>query len=254
MKVLAVVQARMGSKGLPNKSFRKLLGKVVICYSIEAALEAETVDRIVVSTDAAHLRETCEDYGVDFIQRPEALLGDRVQMDDILRHAVREMEKCYDYRPDIVVMLYGNIPVRAKGIIDRAVRHLIETGADSVQTFSPIGKLHPYWLYKLEGDKASKYIPNNIYRRQDLPPVYMIDAAVGVMTYDSLMRAEGNPDPHAFWGADRRGIVQNEGETVDVDTMRDLLLAEAILRERQLQNEQEDEVEAAAPAPQEVSR
>ena len=124
------------------------------------------------------------------------------------------------------------MPVWAEGIIDKTIEHLEKTGADSVQTISPVGKFHPYWLYNMEGDRISKYVDNTIYRRQELPPVYTIDSAVGVMKIEALEAAEGNDDPHAFWGDDRRGIEQAPHETVDIDTFRDLLVAEAALREK----------------------
>jgi len=85
-------------------------------------------------------------------------------------------------------------------------------------------------MSKLEGDQLIKYIDNKMHRRQDLPKLYTIDGAVGVVKYETLMRAEGNSDPHAFWGRDRRGLVQDAHETVDIDNLLDFYMAEAVLR------------------------
>ncbi len=234
MNILGIIPARGGSKGLPGKNFRNLLGKPVICYTIEAALAAKRLTRIIVSSDEKQAEEISRSYGIERLPRPEELASDTARVDDVMRQCCRELERREGYRPDIVVLLYANIPVRAEGIIDKAVEHLIQTGADSVQTFSRLGMLkhHPFWLYKLNGDKAEKFTPNNIYRRQELPPVYSIDAAVGVVTYESLMESENKDNPHAFWGEDRRGVVQEEGETVDIDTMDDLLRAETLLKNK----------------------
>ena len=235
MNIMAIIPARRGSRGLPGKNVRDLMGQAVLCYSIEDALAAELVDRVVVTTDDAQARDICrDDYSnsVTVIDRPGELADDTARVDDAMRHCCRQMEAQYDYCADIIVLLYANVPVRAEGIIDRAVEHLIKTGADSVQTLAEVGKYHPYWLYQLDGDRAAKYIDNQMYQRQDLPPLYFIDSAVAVVKREALMRAEGSVDPHAFWGKDRRGITQQPHETVDIDTFRDFRIAEAALAER----------------------
>lgn len=234
MNVLGIIPARGGSKGLPGKNFRNLLGKPVICYTIEAALAAGRLTRVIVSSDEPQAGEICRRYGIERLARPAELATDTARVDDVMRQCCRELERREGYRPDLVVLLYANIPVRAEGIIDKAIEHLVQTGADSVQTFARLGKLkhHPFWLYKLNGDRAEKFTHNDIYRRQELPPVYSIDAAAGVVTYQSLMNSEGRDNPHAFWGDDRRGIVQEEGETVDIDTMDDLRRAETLLQNK----------------------
>jgi len=218
VKVMAIIPARAHSSGVPGKNFRILLGKTVIGYTIEAAQAAESVDRIVVTTDV--------------VQRPSELAGGDARVDDALRHCCDQVEQGDGYRPDVVVMLYANVPVRAEGIIDKAVAKLIETGCDSVQTLEPVGRYHPYWLQELDGDHMNKFIDNQVYRRQDLPQVYALDGCLGVVTYQCLFQAAGATDPHAFWGGDRRAIVQNEHDTVDIDALRDFFIAEAALREK----------------------
>jgi len=238
VNILGIVPARGGSQGVPGKNVRKLLGKPVISYTLDTALASSRLDRIVVTSDDPQVKAICREHyheRVTLIDRPDKLAGDTARIDDVMRHACRELERLDDYHPDIVVLLYANVPVRAEGIIDRATDHLITTGADSVQTLAPVGKFHPFWLYRLEGDKATKYIDNTVFQRQDLPPLYTIDGAVGVVRYTVLTASAGSPDPHAFWGTDRRGFVQSAWETVDIDTFRDLYLAETVLREKQLQ-------------------
>jgi len=233
MKTLIVIAARGGSQGVPQKCARELMGKPVLGYTIEAALKVKKIDCIAVTTEDGKLQEIARRYPVTVVERPSELASDTARIDDALRHCCDKLAKQENYVPELVVLLYGNIPVRAEGIIDRAVEHMIKTGADSVQSLASVGKFHPYWLYRLNGDKAEKYIDNQVYQRQDLPELYMIDGAVGVMKYDSLISAQGNDDPHAFWGRDRRGLVQEAHETVDIDNYRDFYLAESILRQRQ---------------------
>lgn len=236
MKVLAIITARANSRGVPGKNIRMLLDKPVIAYTMEAALAAQRVDRVVVSTDDPRIEPLCQQHQIPLINRPPELAGDTSPIDDALRHVCTHLDHTEGYRPDAVVLLYANVPIRAEGIIDRAIHELERTQADSIQSFSPVGKFHPFWLYQIDAEgRANKYIENTIYRRQELPPVYSIDGAVAVIRYECLMRAAGNPDHHAFWGQDRRGITQPSGQTVDIDSDIDFFLAEAILRHRQTQ-------------------
>ncbi len=236
MNVLGIIPARGGSRGVPGKNVRKVLGKPVIRYTIDTAMESMFINELAVTTDDEQIKSICREhyrYQVKVIDRPTELAADKARVDDAMRHCCEVMERDHQFKTDIVVLLYGNVPVRSEGIIDKAINYLIETGAHSVQTITPIGKFHPYWLYRMEGDRIIKDIDNNVYRRQDLPPKYAIDSAVGVVRYEVLMAAEGDSDPHAFWGIDRRGIVQQAEETVDIDAFHDLYVAEAILREKQ---------------------
>ena len=238
IKVMGIIPARAGSRQVPGKNIRQLLNKPVVSYTLEAALAAERLDRVVVTTDDGFVKQIGEEFGVAVIDRPADLATDQARMDEVMRHCCEQMEAIHGYRPDVVVLLYANIPVRAEGVIDRVVEKLAVTGADSVQTMSPVGKFHPYWLYQLDEDKAKVYIPNTVDHRQDLPGLFAIDGAVGAVTYESLIRAEGSEDPHAFWGEDRRGLVQEAHETVDIDSLRDFYLAEAVLRCKNIATEE----------------
>ena len=234
MKTLAIIPARAGSRGVPRKNIRDLLDKPVISYTIEAALAAKKVDQIVITTDDVEVKAIGKDYDIEVIDRPKKLADDTARIDDVMRHACAEFHAT-DRQPDIVVLLYANIPIRADGVIDRTIDKLIATGSDSVQTMSPVGKFHPYWLYHIDRDKASVYIENQVDRRQNLPPLYYVDGAVGATQYDCLMSAEQHSDPHAFWGTNRRALIQQAHETVDIDSLRDFYLAEAVLREKAAQ-------------------
>ena len=148
-------------------------------------------------------------------------------------HAVLLWEHQHGQQADAVVLLYGNIPVRAPDVIDRALAHLESSGGSSVRTVAPIGKHHPDWLHKLSDDRLIQYRTNSIYRRQDLEPLYYHDGAVAAVTRQALFDAEKTPaDKQAFWGSDRRAIIQRPEDAVDVDEPFDLLLAEAVLRGR----------------------
>jgi CMP-N-acetylneuraminic acid synthetase len=133
---------------------------------------------------------------------------------------------------DIIVILYGNVPVRPADLADRAVARLRETGADSVQSYYRVGKTHPYWMSRLDdAGRVAQFIENRVYRRQELPPLFMPDGGAIAVRRASLFDVREG-EPHAFFGQDRRGIETREGEVVDVDTALDLAVAEAILAPR----------------------
>lgn len=231
-KVLGVVLARAGSKGLSDKHLRPLLGRPLIEYTFEHAKASCLLTRVVVSSDSVPVLEMAGRYGFSTLVRPSELCTDTASVQDVMLHATREMTR-QGFEPDAVVVLYGNVPVRGRGVIDRAIEHWQKTGCDSVRSFCPVGKWHPAWMSRLEQDRVVALHPGSIHRRQDLEPLYLHDGAVVVMSRESLERGLKNPqDPHAMFGVDRRAIYTDIGETIEVDHLRDLYWAEAALRER----------------------
>ena len=232
--ILAVVMARGGSVGLRRKSLRPLLGRPVLTYTFDHVRASKLITRTVVSSDDAAILALAKQEGVEALQRPAELATATAATDPVLRHAVRALYPRSSGKPFAIVMLYGNVPIRANQMIDRCVSLLLESGADSVQTIAPVGKFHPYWMFDRAADgRIAKHVSNNVYRRQDLPPLYSPTGAVYVMKTDVLMAADGNSDPHAFLGKDRRGLVVAAEDSVDIDSEKDLFVAEALLRSKE---------------------
>lgn len=232
MNTLAVIIARAGSKGLPNKAMQPLGGKPLIVRTIEHALGSKRVDAISLTSDSPEILEVGRSFGVHCYDRPEEICNDSATIDSAVRHGVECWEGETGHTCRYVAILYGNIALRPADLTDRAVQKLIETEADSVQSVYNVGKMHPLWMKKLGGtfgDVLEMYEDNQIYRRQDLPPVYMLDAGVLAVTRESLFDIDP-AEPHRFLGTDRRAVVTRAGDVVDVDTPLDLALAEAILK------------------------
>jgi len=231
--ILAVIMARGGSVGLPGKALRPLLGRPVLTYTFDHVRECKLITRTVVSSDDRNILALAETEGFETIQRPAELATATSATDPVLRHAVQTLETRNPKleTPSAVVMLYGNVPIRRHKMIDRCIQMLLETHADSVQTIAPVGKMHPYWMFDLDAQNhIKKHIPNNIFRRQDLPPLYSPTGAVYAIRTEVLMSAENAQDPHAFLGTDRRGLLVAPEDSVDIDTEKDLFIAEAMLR------------------------
>jgi len=234
MNTLGIILARAGSMGLKNKHMLPLLGKPVISYTFDHARAARRLDRVIVSSDCPQILKLARQHGLDTVRRPEHLATSDASVQDVMLHAMRAVEADESFQSDAVVVLYGNVPVRGAGVIDHAIEMLEETGCDSVRSFCPVGKWHPGWMCTLDGDHVTALRPGSIHRRQDLTPTFLHDGGVVAVSRGSLLRGEVMPhDPHAFFGVDRRGIETEMGETIEIDHVRDLYWAEAVLRDRE---------------------
>jgi CMP-N,N'-diacetyllegionaminic acid synthase len=236
MNVLGVVLARAGSVGLKNKHLLPLLGRPVVCYTLEHAKQSRLLNKTVVSSDSRDVLNLAAEAGLETIARPANLATEDASVQDVLLHALQMVESTGRFTADAIVTLYGNVPVRGDGVIDRAIAVLQSSGCDSVRSFRPVGKFHPDWMSRIENDRVIPTNPNSIHRRQDLEPLYIHDGAVVAVTRKALLRARDNPqDPHAFFGEDRRAILTSASETVEIDQLMDFFLTEAILRHQQTQ-------------------
>jgi N-acylneuraminate cytidylyltransferase len=228
---LAVILARAGSQGLPTKNAMPVAGKPMLSWTIEHALGAQSLDQVVLSTDGAELAEIGRGKGVAVIERPPSLASETATVDAAARHAVQCVESDDRCKYRMVTILYANVPVRPGDLTDRALAKLEETGADSVQSVTPVGTSHPYWMKQMggeAGDAVAQWTPNQVYRRQDLPAAYLLNGGVLAVTRQSLFRKVPG-QPHAFLGDDQRAVVTEAGEVVDVDTELDRRFAETIL-------------------------
>lgn len=232
-RATAIILARAGSKGVPGKNTARIAGRPCIEWTILAARAARAVSRIVVSSDDNAALRLARRHKCETVQRPPALAGDTATIDAAARHACETLGLAGP-----IVILYANVPIRPPTLIDDAVRLLARSDADSVQSYAPVGKFHPWWTARVNG-QTGQVLPwegdvlnHGVFRRQDLPPAHIPDGGVIAVTLDALMlRLPGVPDgPHAFFGRDRRGIVNPEGSVVDIDAPTDLLVAHAMLK------------------------
>jgi N-acylneuraminate cytidylyltransferase len=239
---IAIILARAGSKGVPGKNVAPVAGKPCVRWTIEAALAARSVAAVLVSSDDPRVLDLASAMGCAALDRPAELASDSARIDDAARHALDRWSALAGaavepQRP--IVILYANAPVRPEGLIDRAVDLLLRSGCDSVQSYAPVGKFHPWWTARLDEHGQvrpwqGEVLNHAVFRRQDLPPAHIPDGGVIACTARALRLLVPGvaPGPHAFFGLDRRGITNPEGAVVDIDSQVDLLVADALLRER----------------------
>jgi|CXWL01.1.fsa_nt_gi phosphoglycerate dehydrogenase-like enzyme/CMP-N-acetylneuraminic acid synthetase len=235
-KVLAVIQARGGSKGIPKKNIYPLDGHPLIAYTIAAARASKYVDELVVTTDSEEIAEASRAYGASVpFMRPAELAGDTVVSVDSLHHAALESEKHFGGRFDIVIELPCVAPLRTAEDIDGALEKLVTTGANSVISMANTGEKHPVRLKRLVNDQITDFCkeypePAKGSRRQDLEPCYIRNGAIYSMTRDTLI------DLFSRHGPDSRPYVMPEERSVNVDGWMDLRIVELMIKDGQCGN------------------
>src|SRR4030095_5865282 len=149
MQTLGIIIARPGSLGLKNKHLLPLLGRPVISYTFDHARQSRLITRTVVTSDSPEILKLASEAKLEVILRPPALATEEGSVQSVLLHALDAAEANTDFRADVIAALYGNVPVRGEGVIDRAIALLHSTGCDSVRSFCPVGKFPPAWMSRL---------------------------------------------------------------------------------------------------------
>jgi CMP-N,N'-diacetyllegionaminic acid synthase len=184
--VLGVVTARAGSKGIPGKNTKRLAGKPLIAYTIEAALASGAFDRLILSTDDEDAARIARELGVEVpFTRPAALCGDDAPHLPVMQHAVAWMRDEQRYEPDWVMILMPTSPLRRPVHIVESIALAIESGADSVVSVDEMpAHFHPMRAVTIDGEGWARLLIGNRpvrqrpVRRQDLPKTWVFNGAI----------------------------------------------------------------------------
>jgi CMP-N-acetylneuraminic acid synthetase len=231
-RILAVVPARGGSRGVQLKNLHELAGVPLIVHTARVIQETGVVDRAVVSTDHAGTKAVAEGCGLSapFV-RPAALSGDLVGDLEVLQHAVHAIEALDGLRYDIVLMLQPTSPLRRAEHLRAAVQTLVDGSWDSVWSVSPTDlKYHPLKQLTLAPDQTLAYFDERgraIIARQQLLPVYHRNGAVYAFTRRCLI------EQGTIMGWRSTAIVIDE-PMISIDTLADFASVEALLAQRKL--------------------
>jgi CMP-N-acetylneuraminic acid synthetase len=192
------VTARGGSKTLPGKNLKLLAGKPLIAYTIEAALQSEALDRLILTTDDPAIADVALACGCEVpFMRPPELARDETLHLPVVEHAARWMVEHADYRPDAVMTLQPTSPLRQPEDIRGAIELLERSGADSVLSVSEVpAHAHPMRTLRLDANDNAVLFVNGepvrrrINRRQDLPPAWLMNGAIYVCLTRVLLSNE----------------------------------------------------------------
>jgi len=229
-KVLGVILARGGSKGIPKKNIVNINGKPLISYTIEAALSTNIFSNFIVSTDDNKIAEISSKYGAEVpFMRPSNLSRDEVWSRDALKHAVINCESFYNTKYDYIIELPCIAPLRKSNHIVEAFKKLVSTGADSVISVCQMGDKHPVRMKKIINDCivdfSKEFTEGESSRRQDLAPCYIRNGAIYAMTRDCIINQFSRN------GKISRPYLMDDFSSVNIDTFIDLKLAEILIKE-----------------------
>ena len=226
-KILAIIPARGGSKGVPRKNIKMLAGKPLIAWAIEEAKKSKLIDMCIVSTEDQEIKSVAEKWGgnVPFMRPMELAQDDTPGIEPVL-HALKMMPG-YDY----IVLLQATSPLRTVEDIDGAIAYCLDKSYESCVSVTEV-EHSPYWMYQMDKQKHLQPIlkieKEKSYQRQKLPKVYQLNGAVYVVSVEFVQRER------EFIGEETVGYVMPQERSYDIDTMMDFEVAEVLMNCRSM--------------------
>ena len=232
-KILAVIPARGGSKGVPRKNIIEVGGHPLIKYTIDCGKNSKYLDRTVISTEDLLIKRVAEENGGDVpFLRPKELAEDTSKTIDCIVHAVntlKSMGEEYDY----VIILQNTVPLRKSWHVDEAIEMIVDSSERSLVSISEVDE-HPILMRTLNEDKTVKNLlqMNSTMRRQDFPKFYKVDGAIYIQKLDK----DFNLDTSLNDG--KLGYIMERKYSTDIDNYLDIKIIEYYL-----EKEKEEEAE-----------
>lgn len=223
-KVLGIIPARGGSKTLPRKNIKLLAGKPLIAWTIEEAQKSQYIDRLIISSEDLEIIQVAKEWGgeVPFV-RPKELAEDETPGIDPVIHALNNIGENFEY----VVLLQPTSPLRTVADIDGGIRCCLSHEAPVCVSVSLADK-SPYWMYTLNAQQKMRVLLPSVKlidRRQNLPPVYVLNGAVYVAQSTYLMKAK------SFMTEETVAYIMPAERSWDIDDEMDFVICE-LFKER----------------------
>lgn len=223
VKLLGLIPARGGSKGIPRKNIKLMAGKPLIAWTIEAALKSSRLASIVVSTDDQEISDVARSHGAEVpFMRPSVLAQDDTPGVDPVLHALEALPEF-----DAVLLMQPTSPLRTVDDIEGCIQFAERTEAGCVVSVAQPTQ-HPYWMYRIDADQHLRpfVAAEHVTSRQELPPIYIANGAL------YFARREWLQSRRTFIAADTFGYVMPAERSVDLDSPLDWKLVELLLKER----------------------
>lgn len=235
-KILAIIPARGGSKGISKKNIKILAGKPLIAYSIKEAKKSRYIKRIITSTDDKEIAKIAKKYGAETpFLRPKELALDAAPDLPVFQHCLKWLKDNENFEPDIIVHLRPTAPLRRVEHIDFGIEVMLKNikKADSVRSVTKVDS-HPLKMWRLKNNRLSPFIPLKVYKikeaynmpRQKLPSAYIQNGSVDVIKRETIMEKNSMTGNNIF------GFKMKEEESVNIDNILDFMLAEILMKKR----------------------
>lgn len=232
MKVLAIIPARGGSKGLPRKNIVNLAGKPLIAYSIEAALNSKYITKTVVSSEDDEILDVAKSFGAQTLKRDETLAQDDVKTEPVLLDVLEKLDESFDY----MILLQATSPLRTAQHIDEAMKQMLEQKAEAlISVYEPSHSALKAFM--VDENSCLKGIVNDEYPfspRQLLPKTYYPNGAIYIIDTKEFMKNKSLfiKEKTAFY-------LMDECLSLDIDTQKDLEVVEMHLKSKEKRNDSE---------------
>ncbi len=229
MKILAMIPARGGSKGIPGKNIKELHGKPLIAYTCEAALASTKIDRVICSTDSEEIAAVAKSNGVDSpFMRPAEHATDTSPAINGMVHALKKLEEDEGYVPDALLYLQTTSPLRTAKHIDEAISLFEKEDPDSLVSVQDVPHcFNPVSVLKIENGRLQPFLENQgdkILRRQDKPRVYARNGPAIL-----LMRRNQLLERGTLYGPHNVPYLMSAEDSFDIDTMFDWQMVELMM-------------------------
>ena len=228
MKILGIIPARSGSKGIPNKNIVDFSEKPLIAWTIKAALESNSIDKIIVSTDSQRIAEISTSYGAEVpFLRPSNLSEDDSTAIDVDIHAIEWLENNENFHAKYIVHLQPTSPFRKAEDIRNAIDLAIKKKADSVVSLCAVTE-HPYWMKQVNEDgKITNFLNDKqINNRQQLPIVNRLNGAIYIARTDLLR------EKRTWFFEQTYAYIMSRQSSIDIDEPYDLKIARLLIAEK----------------------
>jgi CMP-N-acetylneuraminic acid synthetase len=227
LKILAVIPARGGSKGVPRKNLKKISGKSLLQWAIERSNKSKFIDRLIISSEDIEIIEESKKFGCEVpFKRPDYLARDESSTNDVILHA---LENINGY--DIVLCLQVTSPLVETEDIDLAIKACVDSDSKACISAS-IPEKSPYWMFKLNNKMVDPIFGESYFnkRRQDLPEVFIPNGAVYVAYSDWFKNNK------SFYSKETTVHIMSREKSFDLDTELDFLLVETYLKQKSNNN------------------
>jgi CMP-N,N'-diacetyllegionaminic acid synthase len=216
-RICAVIPAKAVSKRIPGKNLKDLAGKPMLAYILETAQKAAGIDKVFVTTESDEIERVAEAYGAEVLRRPVELTEDAVTTQQVLAHAIAELEK-REYTPDYILLLYPTSPLLKRERIEEAVRIALANDSDSV--VSGVYDKGHYW--KQGADGWRRLYPVELVNSQQQEPLFKENGAL-YLTKTPILKQQLVADTTDI-------LLMQPDETIDVDYPEDFAAVEKILQ------------------------
>ncbi|MBN4081843.1 acylneuraminate cytidylyltransferase family protein [bacterium AH-315-C07] len=225
-KTLYLITARGGSKGLPGKNKKELLGKPLVAWSIEQAQNSRFAADVIVSTDSEEIAEICREYGAEVpFLRPEQLASDEASSIDVVLHAIEFLEGI-GRKYDLIGLIEPTSPLRDSEDLDKATELLLLTeGAESVVSVCLAKAVHPHYLLEMDSQEFLSFDDNfQLKRRQELNDVYFFEGCLYISYIESIKKRK------SFFHSKTIGYEVSSLKAMEIDDHAEFIAIERLMK------------------------